>query len=73
LLELIRAHGAMTQAEIEERGGENWRTMLAELNAERRIASINLNNEVPRRIIASEDRAIYAAAYPGAEIEGNAP
>ena len=63
----------MTHAEVEERGGENWRTMLAELDAERRIALINLNNETPARIIAFEDRAIYAAAYPGAQIEGAGP
>ena len=49
----------------EERGGENWRAMLSELAAEQRIASINLNGEAPPRIIASEDRAIYAAAYSG--------
>jgi ATP-dependent Lhr-like helicase len=73
LMELIRAHGAMTVAEIEERGGEAWRTMLAELEGERRIASIHLNAETPVRIIASEDRALFAAAYPAAEIEGGSP
>ena len=73
LMELIRAHGAMTVAEIEERAGEAWRTMLAELEAEQRIASIHLNGETPVRIIASEDRALFAAAYPEAEIEGGSP
>ncbi len=73
LMELIRAHGAMTHSEIEECGGENWRTMLAELDAEDRIAAINLNNlnnEARPRIIASEDRALFSAAYPSAEIKG---
>src|SRR5712692_3388132 len=71
LMELIRAHGAMTHAEIEERGGENWRTMLTELSAEGRIASVNLSIEAPAQIIAGEDRAIFAAVYPAAEIEGS--
>ena len=47
LLELIRAHGALTHAEIEERVGENARAMLAELAAEQRMASINLREGDP--------------------------
>ena len=70
LIELIRGHGAMTHTELEERGGENWRTMLAELAAEKRISSVIISNETPERIIASEDRAIFAVGYPGAQIEG---
>ena len=46
------------------------RAMLAELAEEQRIASINLNSEAPARIIAADDRAVFAAAYPEAEIEG---
>src|SRR5713226_3621047 len=72
LLELIRAHSAMTHAEVEERGGENWRAMLAELSAERRIESINLNSDAPPRIIASDDSAIFAAAYPSTASEESA-
>ena len=71
LMELIRAHGAMTYAELEERGAETWRAMLAELVAEKRISTIIISNEAPERIVASEDRAIFAAAYPDAQIEGD--
>ena len=70
LMELIRAHGAMTQSELEERGGDNWRAMLAELVTERRVTPLLISDEAPERIIASEDRAIFAATYPEAQIEG---
>ena len=70
LYELIRAHGSMTQAEVEERAGEDARAMIAELDAERRLAR-GLSGESHERIIASEDRAIFAAAYPGASVDGS--
>ena len=70
LYELIRAHGSLTQPEVEERAGENGHAMLAELDAERRIARVNLSGESPGRIIASEDKGIFAAAYPTASIDG---
>ena len=63
LFELIRAHGSMTQSEVEERVGESARTMLTELDAERRIARVILSGELVERIIASEDQALFAAAY----------
>ncbi len=71
LYELIRAHGSLTQAEVEERAGEGGRAMLAELEAERRIARVNLGSiESAERVIASEDKAVFAAAYPGASTDG---
>ena len=63
LFELIRAHGSMTQSEVEDRVGESVRTMLTELDAERRIARVTLGGELTERIIASEDQALFAAAY----------
>ncbi|MGD0671841.1 MAG: DEAD/DEAH box helicase [Candidatus Binatus sp.] len=72
LYELIRAHGSLTQAEIEQRAGAGCRAMIAELDAERRIARVNLSSESPERIIASEDKGIFAAAYPTASIDGGA-
>ncbi len=69
LLELIRAHGSLTQAEVEERVGDGWRAMIAELDAERRIARVSLSIESPERLIASEDKALFAAAYPSASID----
>ena len=59
---MIRAHGSLTQAEVEERVGENARAMIAELDAERRIARVSVSGESLERIIASEDEALFAAA-----------
>ena len=63
LYELIRAHGSMTLADVEERVGEAGRAMIAELDAEGRIARVTLSSELPERAITSEDKAIFAAAY----------
>jgi ATP-dependent Lhr-like helicase len=63
LYELIRAHGSMTIVEAEERAGESARAMIAELDAEGRVARVSLSNASVERIIASEDQAIFAAAY----------
>ena len=63
LYELIRVHGAMTLAEVEERVGEGARVMIAELDAEGRLARVSVSGESVERIIASEDKDIFAAAY----------
>jgi ATP-dependent Lhr-like helicase len=63
LFELIRSHGSLTYAEIEERLGDAARAMLAELDAEDRIARVSLNADSPERIIVTEDREIFVAAY----------
>jgi ATP-dependent Lhr-like helicase len=63
--ELIRAHGSLTLAEVEERVGEGARAMLAELDTEGRIARVSLAGESVERIIVSEDKQIFAAAYDG--------
>jgi ATP-dependent helicase Lhr and Lhr-like helicase len=63
LYELLRAHGSMSHAEVEERVGEGAGMMISALDAEGRIARVALSNEFPERIIASEDRALFAAAY----------
>jgi ATP-dependent Lhr-like helicase len=67
LYELIRAHGSLTQAEVEERLGDGARAMLAELDAEARIARVSLGGELPERIISSEDQELFAAAYSSGE------
>src|SRR6202046_3447175 len=63
LYELIRSHGSLTYAEVEERLGDAARAMLAELDAEDRIAGVSLSADSPERIIVTEDREIFAAAY----------
>jgi ATP-dependent Lhr-like helicase len=65
LYDLIRAHGSLTPAEIEDRVGEGARAMLAELEGEVRISRITLDNELTERIVASEDSAVFDAAYRG--------
>ncbi len=72
LYELIRAHGSVTPAEVEERAGEGARTMLAELDAEHRLARVSLSGESIERIVALEDKALFASAYDGASIDGDA-
>jgi ATP-dependent helicase Lhr and Lhr-like helicase len=66
LYELIKAHGALTLAEIEERIGETARAMLIELDAEQRIARVTVSPDFPEKIIAAEDKEIFAAAYDNA-------
>ncbi len=73
LYELIRAHGSMTQVDVEERVGENWRAMLSELDREDRISRINFGADTgaAERIILAEDAPLFAAAYPDAKIEAS--
>src|SRR5260221_9801741 len=42
LYELIRSHGSLTYAEVEERAGEGARPMIAELDAEGRLARVSV-------------------------------
>ena len=68
LYESIRAHGALSIGEIEERTGEGARAMLEELAREKRIARLVRPGAAAEVIVASEDAAIFSAAYSGAEI-----
>ncbi|MFZ0660059.1 MAG: hypothetical protein WAM05_15145, partial [Candidatus Binataceae bacterium] len=68
LYELIRSQGALSVRELEDRAGEGARAMLAELASEKRIARLLRPGSAAEIVIASEDAAIFAAAYPGAEI-----
>ena len=63
LYELIRTHGSLTIAEVEERVGETARAMLTELEAEHRIERVSLGHDSVERIIAAEDKQIFSAAY----------
>src|SRR6202023_3964666 len=65
LFELIRAHGSLTLAEVEERVGEGARAMIAELDAEGRLTRVSAGGDSPEKIIASEDKALFEAAYAG--------
>jgi ATP-dependent Lhr-like helicase len=72
LFELIRAHGSLTVAEVEERVGESARAMITELNAEGRLTRVSAGGDSPEKIIASEDKALFEAAYAGASTDGDA-
>ncbi|HUO05952.1 MAG TPA: crosslink repair DNA glycosylase YcaQ family protein [Candidatus Binataceae bacterium] len=67
LHEMIRARGAMTRSEIEDRAGELSNRMVAELDAERRIARVTFDCE-PEWIIAAEDAPLFFAVYASAEL-----
>ena len=49
LYELIRAHGSLTLAEVEERVGEGARAMIAELDAEARLARVSVERRIVRK------------------------
>jgi ATP-dependent Lhr-like helicase len=72
LFELIRAHGSLTLAEVEDRVGEGARAMITELDSEGRIARVSLSGESLERIIVSEDKALFENAYAGTSIDGDA-
>ena len=76
LYEIIRAHGALSAVELEYRAGEGARAMLDELEREKRIAMLVRADAdgatAVHAYVAAEDAAIFAAAYPGAEIVGAA-
>ncbi|MGH7814898.1 MAG: DEAD/DEAH box helicase [Candidatus Binataceae bacterium] len=67
LYELIRAHGAMTWSEIEERAGEKSRPLVAELDAEHRLARV-ADGANPEWIIAAEDASLFTAVYATADL-----
>jgi ATP-dependent helicase Lhr and Lhr-like helicase len=66
LYEMIRAHGALTHDALALRTGESGAAMLAELEAEGRIARVRIAADASDSIVAAEDAALFAAAYPDA-------
>ncbi|MGH7781749.1 MAG: DEAD/DEAH box helicase [Candidatus Binataceae bacterium] len=68
LFELIRAHGALSVPELAERAGEDARAMLEELAREKRVTRLARPDMHTEVVIASEDAAMFAGAYPGAQI-----
>ena len=69
LYELIRAHGALASGALEERVAGEAHTMLDALEREGRVTRAHLSPGAPEMLIASEDAAIFAAAYPEAVFE----
>ena len=69
LYKLIRAHGALASGALKERVAGEAHTMLDALEREGRVTRAHLSPGAPEMLIASEDAAIFAAAYPEAVFE----
>jgi ATP-dependent Lhr-like helicase len=65
LYELIRSHGALAPAAIEERGRGDARAIAADLEAQGRLIRARLDPDAGDLLVAAEDRALLKAAYPG--------
>ncbi len=70
LYELIRAHGSLSHDEISDCMGDNTRTVVAALEENGRITRVRVNGAALEKIIAVEDAALFAAAYPEASFAG---
>ncbi|HVB78556.1 MAG TPA: DEAD/DEAH box helicase [Candidatus Binataceae bacterium] len=66
LYELIRAHGALGTGALEERVAGEASAMLSALEREGRVLRARLCSGAPEMLIASEDVALFTAAYPEA-------
>jgi ATP-dependent Lhr-like helicase len=71
LHELIRAHGAIAPYQMAERVAGDAGAMAAALESEGRIVRARFECDAIERLIAAEDAAMFAAAYPGIVIGGD--
>ncbi len=72
LYELIRAHGALATGGLEERAAGEANPMLSVLEREGRVVRARFSSGAPEMLIASEDAALFTAAYPEAIVERHA-
>ena len=72
LYELIRAHGALAKGGLEERVAGEANPMLSALEREGRVVRTRFSSGSPEMLIASEDVALFSAAYPDAIFERHA-
>jgi ATP-dependent Lhr-like helicase len=63
LYELIRAHGGLAPDAVAERAGNDWRGIIAEMEAAGRLCRVRPDAERGELIIAIEDAPLYAAAF----------
>ena len=73
LCELIRTHGALPSADIDNHVTGDAAPMLAALTAQRRLHALRLAPDAPEILIAADDSALFAAAYPSAAISAQPP
>ena len=69
LYQLIRAHGALAAVSLQERVGGEAPPMIAALEREGRVLRAHLSSGSAEMLIASEDVALFTAAYPDAIFE----
>ncbi|HVA83558.1 MAG TPA: DEAD/DEAH box helicase [Candidatus Binataceae bacterium] len=72
LYELIRAHGALATPSLAECVAGEASAMLSALEREGRVVRARLSSGAPETLIASEDVALFAAAYTDAIFERHA-
>ena len=72
LYELIRAHGALATGVLEERVAGEANPMLSALGREGRVVRARFSSGAAEMLIAGEDVALFAAAYPDALFERHA-
>jgi ATP-dependent helicase Lhr and Lhr-like helicase len=70
LYELIRAHGSLLCGAIAERTTTGDSAMLSALESQHRICRVRLEAGAPEVIIADQDVALFAAAWPELELTG---
>jgi ATP-dependent Lhr-like helicase len=73
LYEMIRAHGALASDAIAERSAGDAAAMVSALEDAGRIARVRLAPGTPEALIAGEDVALFAAAYPRLETRRELP
>jgi ATP-dependent Lhr-like helicase len=66
LYELIRTHGSLAPATLDDRGGETVHSMAAALCESGRVVRARLASAIPKALVAAEDATLFAAAYPDA-------
>jgi len=69
LYEILRAHGALPADALAERAVGDAHEIIAALEAAGRVLRTRVVPEAPQMMIAAEDAAIFAAAYPRASFE----
>jgi ATP-dependent helicase Lhr and Lhr-like helicase len=73
LCELIRTHGALPCAHIDDHVAGDAAPMLASLVSQGRLHALCLAPSAPDILITTDDRALFAAAYPAAAISVQVP
>ncbi len=69
LYEIVKSHGVLAPHLLEERTRGDWRAMAAALEANGRLTRATLDPDSGEVLLAAEDRALVASAYPEAAFD----